>query len=408
MLPRKTVNSSILIKRLSDNHVLNISLKSENKLGHGSFGCAYQVSHPHQQGLMVCKIIDLQGKSKNFHLPPRQLLRLSYREVAYLQKVGLLIGYFHDKDTHKMYILMKYIKGRPEYSINKAKHPEVEYLSFCALRKLHRTGIAHMDPHQGNFLINNTLEYASAIDFGLAKDHHFFREIRDYYKFLKKRHESVSTFMLHHGLTISQLIHFYCDEIQEHIRNNQWQVARQLFIYSVIIICALTGAGTLGVASVIAQRIIISTLLQGLSELVETFEDIYELRAWNQIYSARTQRYYQLITGLLVVTQGLLFALNLYRLTSSANVFFEECVANTTPIELANILTQIKPLVQSLLHWKAFFEKYLSSENTICEQYEAQIAQNAVYLPQFTAQTQIRHQRTRAISRAYAPPLNPH
>lgn len=403
----KTVHSSIFIKRLGDNQLLDISLKSENKLGQGSFGCAYQVSHPEHNGLLVCKVIDLQGKSKNFHLPPHQLLRLSFREVLYLQKVGLLIGYFHDENTHKMYILMKYIKGRPEYSINKVNHPEVEYLSFCALRKLHRQGVAHMDPHQGNFLIDNHYRFATAIDFGLAKDHHFFREIRDLYKFLKKRHDTVSTVMLHLGLTASELIHFYCQEILTYIRNNQWQVARELFLYSIIIISALTGVGTLGVASQIAQQLIISSLLKALSELIETFEDNYELRAWNKIYSPHTHRYYQLITGLLLVTQGLLFVLNLSRLYAGANLFLEECVANTTPIALAGIATQIKPLVKMLSYWKECCEKYLFSDTVLANQYAAQIAQNAVYLPQYTQQTKTAPHRTRATSKVLKAGLSP-
>ncbi len=376
------VNSSIRITRLYDKRALKICLKKENQLGQGSFGCAYQVTHPLNNGLMVCKVIDLQGKSKHFHLSSHHLLRLAYRELTYLQKVNMLIGYFHDENNHKMYILMKYIKGRSEWSINKIKNPSVEYLSFCALRACHRQGIAHNDPHQGNFLIDQQLQVATVIDFGLAKTHNPFREIRDYYKFLKKRNAARAPLSLERDLTYHHLLQFYCEEMHNYIKNNKLEMAKQLFIYSAIIISASCGVSVLGAASLIAQQLIKMVLLQRLSELCETIEDIYEIRGWNQINSKEMRHYYQAITALLVVLQGFLFALNISSLYSSSSLCWQRWVNLTPPVEMAYLVLALKPLIHAIEYWRDFCEKYLFSDTHITNRYEKHLL-SQVYLPQY-------------------------
>ncbi|HRE33346.1 MAG TPA: hypothetical protein PLD88_15335, partial [Candidatus Berkiella sp.] len=82
------------------------------------------------------------------HYSPHQLLRLTYREVSYLQQLGLLVGYQHDKINKKMHIVMTYLPGTPEYYVAPKLRRLAEFSSFCALRDLHRKGIAHMDPHE--------------------------------------------------------------------------------------------------------------------------------------------------------------------------------------------------------------------------------------------------------------------
>ncbi len=388
----QTVNSSIEIKRLSDNTVLTISLEPENKLGHGSFGCAYHLSHPLHPELLVCKIIDLQGKSAHYHLPPHQLLRLTYRELTYLKKVNMLIGYWHDEQNQKMYVLMKFIRGRPEYAYNKVQNPQIESWSFRALRKLHRHGIAHMDPHQGNFLIQRQQQSATAIDFGLAKDHHFFRELRDLYRYLIKRKQSATQVEQEVGLTINQLIQFYSEELAEYITNNKLAIAKNVFIYSAIIVAAISGVSVLGAASLIAQQLIQNVLLKAVSELLEAVEDHYELRAWNQIHSLKYRRFYYCVVGLLVVLQGFLTALSLSNLYTSVALVWQQCVQLVLPLELAHIALQMKPLVHALHYWKEECEKYLFKTSWVSSYYQHQIAQgsaHSVYLPQYTHLTSI-------------------
>ncbi len=381
------VNSTIKITRLHDKCDLDITFKDEHRLGNGSFGCAYQVSNPLNDGMMVCKVVDLQGKSKNFHLSHHHLLRLTYREITYLQKVNMLIGYHHDTENHKMYILMKYIRGRGEWGINKIKNPQIEYLSFCALRECHRLGIAHNDPHQGNFIVDPQLRFSTAIDFGLAKDHTPFREIRDFYKFFQKRREARLPISLEADLTWWHILQFYCKEMQTYIQNHKLEMAKQVFIYSAILISAYCGVSMLGAASLIAQQLIKMVLFQALSEICAMLEDIYEIRAWNQIHRPALRRYYQTITGLLIVLQGLLIAVNLSSVYSSAAICWQEWVNMLPTAELAQLILGLKPLVTMLNYWKDFCEKYLASDDAIIQNYADKIQQNgAVYLPQYVGQ----------------------
>ncbi|MGD9591008.1 MAG: AarF/UbiB family protein [Candidatus Berkiella sp.] len=380
------VNSSILITRLQDKRVLNIKLNKENLLGHGSFGQAFHVMNPYQDGLMVCKVIDLEGKNKNFDLSPHHLLRLAYREIAYLQKLDYLIGYFYDSQNHKMYILMKYIKGRSEWSINKVKNPEVDFLSFCALRACHRQGIAHNDPHQGNFLIDQKMHSSIAVDFGLAKDHNFFREIRDYYKFLKKRGDGTAFLRLEQDLTYHHLLRFYCQELQIYIQNNKLKTAKKLFFYGAVMLSACCGVSVLGAASLIAQALIKIMLVQALSDFIAMLEDIYEIRAWNRVHSEKARHYYQGISGLLIVLQGFLFTLNLANFSFTAANCWQNWVSMTAPTELAYLAIQLKPLIQSLHYWQEFCEKYVFSREKIAQDYDTKIQKQVVYLPKFNAQ----------------------
>ncbi len=375
--------SAVSIVRLKDQQTINIDFKNQQKIGQGSFGSAYLVSDPLSRGFMVCKVVDLKGKSKNFSLPHHHLVRLAYKEISYLQKQDLLIGYKHDGVRHKMYILMKYLKGKPEWNINKIQHPQIEYLCFRALRKLHRNSIAHNDPHQANFIIYN-YKKAQMIDFGLAKDHNLFREWRDYHKFLKKRSGAENPLSLVPDLTLNVLIHFYCQEMIEHIQENKLDTAKQIFCYSVVIISALCGVSLLGAASLIAQELIKAILYQTLNDFLATLEDTTEIWALNQVRSSTTRRYSQMLTNLFIVLQGFLLVFNL-SLVYQHSVNFCFSLFDNNIVELLSTVICLKPLLHQIQYWQDFFEKYVQSTRDLSDAYDEKLGQNTpVYVPQFS------------------------
>ncbi len=356
---------SISISRLSDGKVLTLPLLKSNQLGQGSFGSAYLVSHPEHAEKMVCKTIDLKGASKNFHFSHHHLLRMAYREITYLEKVNMLVGYYHDQKNHHMMILMKFIPGPTEWALNKEINPQAQYISFCALRKLHRQGIAHMDPHESNFIHDRASQTAYVIDYGLSQENQLFRELRDFYVFIKKRN-NIDTQL---RSSVSHLLYFYCQEMKSYILANKWEIAQKVLIYSAVLIAAVSGVSVLGAASLLAQQLITTSLLQSLGELFETIQDHYELRAWNQHHKEYYRNYYYCVCGLLMVLQGFLFALQLSQLSNSTALFWQHYASTTSVFELAHILFQLNPLVKALHYWQNNYEKYLASDEELILRY---------------------------------------
>jgi tRNA A-37 threonylcarbamoyl transferase component Bud32 len=373
-----TVHPNISIPRLADGQMLNIQLTQRNKLGNGSFGSAYAVNNFHHPQKMVCKIVNLDGISKNIHFSHHQLLRLTYREIAYLQKVDMLIGYYHDAANKHMIILMNHIQGPTECELDKDFFPNAEYASFAALRRLHRLGIAHMDPHDSNFIYDYALNNAQAIDFGLAQNYQIFRGLRDFYVFLKKRNNS-SSLMSERGLdSVSHVFNFYCLELKNYILSNRLECAKALFYYAAVVIAALSGASVLGVASLIAQQLIVVELSLMLSQLLEALQDHYELRAWNQHHVVLYRAYYGFLTGILVVMQGFLTALQISNIATSAQTIFWQGYLNGLPIlELSQIVLGLKPLVHACQYWQNTLEKYFACDTYICQKYRQTIEQVA-------------------------------
>ncbi|MGE3318296.1 MAG: AarF/UbiB family protein, partial [Candidatus Berkiella sp.] len=226
----------------------------------GSFGKVFLVDSPAYKETLIGKTIDLEGRGFNIQYSPFHLLRSTYREIAYLQQLDLLVGYQHDKEHKKMLIIMKHLPGVPEFRVKKNKRL-AEFASFCALRDLHRKGIAHMDPHQYNFIYDEKTETAHAIDFGLAQDSGPFRQLRDFEQFLKLRRAPPSFTSSEGRETIAHFIDLYCTELKDYILAHRYETAQHVFCYAAVIIAALSGASVLGVASLLAQELIKATVL---------------------------------------------------------------------------------------------------------------------------------------------------
>lgn len=386
-----SIHPNITIPRLSDGEILHFHLTNRNKLGSGSFGSAYLVNNIHHPQTLVCKIVNLEGMSKNFHFSHHQLLRLTYREIAYLQKLDMLVGYHHDIANQHIIILMKYIPGPTECDLNKDVLCKAEFASFAALRQLHRKGIAHMDPHESNFIYDYALGKAQAVDFGLAQDYQRFRGLRDIYIFLKKRNNSCNLFTERGLDSISSMLYFYCLELKNYILTHRLECAKTLFCYAAVVIAALSGTSVIGVASLIAEQLICVELLQMLSELLEAFQDHFELRAWNEHHHMLFRGYYYFLSGILVMMQGLLTALQISELISNTQtIFWQGCINSLPVLELSQILLNIKPLVHACQYWQNNAEKYFLSTQDITQKYQQTILQAAhpkPFLPLFQSRT---------------------
>lgn len=380
-----------------------LTVKLHKKLGAGGFGEAFLAESPDYREPLVCKTIDLQAKNEHVHYSYHQLLRFTYREIDYLRKLGLLIGYAHDKENQTIQIVMKLLPGITEYHVPAKLKLLAEYASFRALRKLHRQGIAHLDPHPFNFLYDEDTEHAVAIDFGLAQNAHFFRELRDFYIFLKTRRTTPTLFSATGRDTLGYFIDFYCNELKEHILANRLDAAKTLFCYASVIIAALCGANTLGIASILAQALLKAMILPALSELLEALQDHYELRAFNQRQTAAIRYYSYVVVSIMMILQGLIlalqataFALQISQLFSGITefgkicthhqVFWQSCFQAFPLEETLKTLIQLKPWVQICQYWVNNAEKYLFTQNSMTTCYQHKIASTArqpSYLPYF-------------------------
>lgn len=372
----------------------------------GSFGKVYLVNSPAYKETLIGKTIDLQGPGFNIQYSPFHLLRSSYREIAYLQQLDLLVGYQHDKANKKMLIIMKYLPGVPEFRVKKNKRL-AEFASFCALRDLHRKGITHMDPHQYNFIYDETKSTAHAIDFGLAQDAGPFRQLRDFEQFLKLRHEPPSFTSSEGRATIAHFIDLYCTELKEYILAHRYETAQTVFCYAAVIIAALCGASVLGAASLLAQELIKATVLPSLSELLSTLQDHYELRAFNQRHRNAYRYFHYCLVGVLVVLQGFILALQLTSLKNSAatlfgdlihfgdiavnsQAFWQGCISSFPVFSAVTTTMQLQALYNTCQYWYNNAEKYLFTQGMITATYQHKIARNAqptTFLPLFKLNT---------------------
>jgi serine/threonine protein kinase len=264
---------------------------------------------------------------------------------------------------------MKYLPGIPEQHTPLKTRRLTEYASFCALRDCHRKGIAHMDPHEGNFLYDKITNHAVAIDFGLAQDHSLFREFRDLYIFSNLR-------KITGHATLFYLIDFYCKELKEYILAHRYQTAKTFVIYAAVIGAALCGASTLGMVSILAQTLINAMLLQRVSELLEALQEHCELRAWNQHKPSAYRHIHFGLAGLLVLLQGLLVALQVQSL--------QNCFGTI------DALIELIPWMHTVQYWFNNMEKYLFTGSLTTAIYQHKISlttQQMTFLPLFKAKT---------------------
>lgn len=367
-----------------------VTLSVEKKIGAGSFGSVYHVKSDEYQTPLVCKEIDLHGKNDYVHYSHFNLLRCTYREIVYLKQLGLLVGYQHDKVNHKMLIVMNYLPGIEEFEVPRKLKRLAEYASFCALRNLHRNGIAHMDPHEGNFLFDEKSEHAEVLDYGLAQDAHLFRQLRDFYVFLSLRRNAPSFFSAQGRATLWYFVDFYCTELKEYILAHQYETAQTVFCYASVMIAALCGASVLGIASILAQELIKAAILPYLSQALEALQEHYELRAINQKTEKRLRHLYHAIAGTMIVLQGFILALQMIALQHSATHFFtqissfaEACInsqhfwqtcVNAYPVEeTMKLIIQLRPWSDTFQYWYNNLEKYLFSTAQITSIYQSKI-----------------------------------
>lgn len=357
-----------------------IILDSNNKLGEGSYGETFRVKSPYSQEFWVCKIIQLGNRNQNSPLSSHHLLRLTFREVVYLQKCNQLIGYHYDQDKKEMILLTKYISGKTELQYGNSL--ELQYASFCALRSLHRQHIAHMDPHESNFIYNTKTKQAAIIDFGLAQDHHFFRECYDYYLFLKRRHEEIP-FSLRLTLTsIHQLLSFYFHELKAYVLLNRYKTAASLLFYVALLAAACSGVGTLGTVSLIAQEYIRGWILQKFSEFLEVLQDYCETRAINRRRSEQRRYHYYAQCAVLIMAQGLLLIFQLSQLYYHLQIVFS-LFPSLSYSGIWQTLIQLSFFRHTYTYWKNNAEKYFLSNTALIQTYQNKIEQNASYLPLF-------------------------
>lgn len=384
------ISSSFELFDLNQKKTVNLSV--ERKIGFGSFGTVYSVKANNSQTPLVCKEIDLHGKNDYVHYSHFNLLRTTYREIYYLKKLGLLVGYQHDKINHKMLIVMNYLPGIEEFGAPPKRKRLAEYGSFCALRRLHRNGVAHMDPHAANFLYDEKNDHTEIIDFGLAQDTHFFRQLRDYYVFLQVRWGTPSLFSVPGRATLWHFVDFYCTEIRDYIKAHKYEAAQTLFCYAAVIIAALCGASIMGIAGILAQELLKAAILPALSQALDATQDHWEFRAINQKGEKKARYLYYSIVGTLIVLQSFILVLQVIALQNSASHFFtqissfgEACInsqhfwqtcVNAYPIEeTLKLIIQLRPWSDTFQYWYTNVEKYLFNTRLITSTYQAKIAE---------------------------------
>lgn len=387
------INTCFTVPHQTDNVDLNLIFRE--KLGEGSFGQAYRVEREDAESnaeSLVCKIVNLQGRNDYIHFSSHTLLRMSYREIAFLKKRQLLVGYTHDPHQHEMRIIMKLLPGRPEQDVENRSRAQAEYASFVALRALHRDGIAHMDPHDHNFLFQASTGTAEVIDFGLANDYHFFRGLYDYYVFLYIR-KSNPSFLAPEGIdALYYLTQFYCRELKEYIFAHQWVCAKNLFFYGALVIALLGGVSIFSAATLIAQELVKVTFTQAVSELLEALQDHAELHAWNLHNPYYVRGYYFAVCGALMAIQILLLAEQITHLSQATGNLHQGLAhwradfATLTTFPAASLgitALNVKPLVHTAEYIQDNLEKYLYTQTMLSTHYQSKITASR-FLPGFS------------------------
>lgn len=335
----------------------------------GCFGKVALATNPTYKEPLVAKTIDLEGKSAIIHYTPHQLLRLTYREIAYLKQLDLLVGYQHDIHNKKMLIIMKHLPGVREYDVAPKTQRLAQFASFCALRDLHRKGIAHMDPHAYNFLYDEKDNKSYALDFGFSQDAQFFRQLRDFHQFLELRRAPPSFLSKEGRATLWYFVDFYLTELKDHILAHRYETAKTVFCYSAVMIAALSGVSVLGAVSLLAQELIKATLLSSLSDLLAAFQDHYEFRAFNQHNRSAYRAFQSALVGILIVLQGIIVAFQINGIVNLSGKVLTE-LSSFPFVEAATLGIQLQAWINTFQYWLNNGEKYLFPEKLITYRYQ--------------------------------------
>lgn len=204
-------------------------------LGSGAFGSVFKLlDEQGNESSLVCKTVEIQNMDEEFS--KRFRLAATLNEIRMLKRLGILEGYCREGDT--FYIIMPEVRGVVEFSSN---HLNKKWLSYQALRNLHRQNIAHLDAHQNNIIIGDN--QAIAIDFNLASEGTYLNCAYDALTFFEFRSESCSEMF-------KQLVGWYVIDALKYAFEHKFETARNVLFMAALTISAIYGIPALYITNV--------------------------------------------------------------------------------------------------------------------------------------------------------------
>lgn len=186
-------------------------------LGTGTFAVVYALNINGKETNWVCKEIALNHPKARRHCFLGNLnYKRNYRyfeainEINGLYQQGLLVGYELKKDT--FYIVTKKINGSllSLAEKNVLKPGKLYYKAYQQLKKFHRKGYVHLDPHSGNFIVSPHKPHkVSLIDFSRSQTSSYFGRLIDYKLFFSDLPQNYS------------MVDFYIREKREYLQNHK-------------------------------------------------------------------------------------------------------------------------------------------------------------------------------------------
>lgn len=237
-----------------------VSLEKGEMIGKGSFSNVFSLKNKKKETNLVCKEIKLHHPNYICLFSPQRYLP-SYRlyvatnELKQLQSLGLLIGYQQENDI--FYLIIKKIDGTVlgalKHNENTVNDDELFYAAFKKLKKLHRLGYAHLDPHMDNFMVSKKQAdklKLSLFDFSRTQNVSWIGCFFDYMIFVKYLPNASSFFK------------YYLRERWEHAKKHKIKVTTEFLMYTVMIALSVYGASSLGIEPHMAQQIIHAYVIQ--------------------------------------------------------------------------------------------------------------------------------------------------
>lgn len=232
------------------------SFFENQELGRGELGRVYSLLDKDKNPTnLVCKEVNIRqgtGWALKDFLSPSERLQFTLNELRNLKKLGLLLGYKRKDDT--FYIIMKKIDGVSAY---KSNHPEKVQHMFNALRSLHRKGVAHLDSHSGNFMVNETPLTADSplevhpIDFNLAEEATYINTALDNLIFFKMS-----------GTSLKSAISFYIAEMTKYALENKVATCQQVLILAALCLSSIYGIPALAITHLMVKEFISAMLMR--------------------------------------------------------------------------------------------------------------------------------------------------